>query len=79
MAGAILARVRPGDVIVLHDGDGTHQRSGERCVDRPLAAEIVRHLVPALAARGLGVAPLTELLGIVARDTPPVDVATRTK
>ena len=79
VAGAILARVRPGDVIVLHDGDGTHQRSGERCVDRPLAAEIVRRLVPALAARGLGVAPLTELLGIVARDTPPVDVATRTR
>ena len=79
VAGAILARVRPGDVIVLHDGDGTRQRSGEHCVDRPLAAEIVRRLVPALAARGLGVAPLAELLGTVARDSPSLRVATRTR
>jgi len=65
----ILARVRPGDVIVLHDGDGTHQRSAERCVDRPLAAETVRLLVPALTARGLRVVPLEALLGLPAPAT----------
>jgi chitooligosaccharide deacetylase len=59
---AILARVRPGDVVVLHDGDGRHQRSRERCVDRPLAADVVRRLVPALAARGLRPAPLADVL-----------------
>ena len=59
----ILARVRPGDVIVLHDGAETHQRSLERCTDRPLAAPTVRLLVPALAARGLTVVPLAALLG----------------
>src|SRR5213075_672907 len=36
ITGAILARVRPGDVIVLHDGDRTHHRSRERwCVRSP--------------------------------------------
>ncbi len=60
----ILAQVGPGDVIVLHDGDRTHQRSADRCVDRLLAAETVRLLVPALAARGLRVAPLATLLGL---------------
>ena len=83
VTAAILARVRPGDVIVLHDGDETHQRSGVRCVDRPLAAEAVRRLVPALATRGLGVVPLAELLGTVARDGPRAasssDVVTRTR
>ena len=59
----ILARVRPGDVIVLHDGAETHQRSLEHCVDRPSAAPAVRLLVPALAARGLHVVPLATLLG----------------
>jgi len=67
VTAAILARVRPGDVIVLHDGDETHQRSEERCVDRGVAAETVGLLVPALAARGLAVVPLGELLGLVAR------------
>jgi len=66
VTAAILARARAGDVIVLHDGDGTHQRSADRCVDRGLAAEAVRRLVPALAARGLRVAPLPELLGVAA-------------
>src|SRR5207247_8995619 len=41
VAGAILARVRPGDGIVVHDGAGTSQRTGERRVDRPLASELV--------------------------------------
>ncbi len=63
---AILARVHPGDVIVLHDGAGTHQRSAERCRDRPNAAAVVRLLVPALAERGLQPVPLAELLGLPA-------------
>jgi peptidoglycan/xylan/chitin deacetylase (PgdA/CDA1 family) len=66
VADAILARVRPGDVIVLHDGDATHQRSLERCVDRPNAAAAVRLVVAALAARGLRPAPLAEVLGLAA-------------
>lgn len=61
---AILARVRPGDVIVLHDGDQTHQRSRARCVDRAIVPDVVRRLVPALAARGLRAAPLAEVLGL---------------
>jgi len=61
---AILRRLRGGDVVVLHDGNGTAQRSAERCVDRPVAAGVVRALVPALGARGLHVAPLAELLGL---------------
>lgn len=70
VVAAILARVRGGDVIVLHDGDRTHQRSAQRCVDRPLAAEVVRRLVPALAARGLRPAPLATVLGL----GPPVEL-----
>ena len=68
IADAILARARPGDVIVLHDGDRSHHRSLERCRDRPNAAATVRLLVPALAARGLRPAPLPELLGLTAAD-----------
>ena len=64
VADAILARTRAGDVIVLHDGNGTHHGSEERCRDRPNAAAAVRLLVPALAARGLRPAPLAELLGL---------------
>src|SRR5579885_3163514 len=70
VVAAILARVHGGDVIVLHDGDRTHQRSAQRCVDRPLAAEVVRRLVPALAARGLAPAPLAAVLGL----GPPADL-----
>jgi len=71
VTAAILARVRPGDVIVLHDGDETHQRSEERCVDRGVVPETVRLLVPALAADGLRVVPLPELLGFVAPKPAP--------
>jgi len=63
VADAIMTRVRPGDVIVLHDGDGTSQRSLEQCRDRAIVADAVRILVPALAARGLRPAPLGEVLG----------------
>jgi peptidoglycan/xylan/chitin deacetylase (PgdA/CDA1 family) len=58
----ILARIGPGDVIVLHDGERTHQRDRRACADRAVVAVAVRALVPALAARGLRVAPLTEVL-----------------
>jgi chitooligosaccharide deacetylase len=71
VADSILARARPGDVIVLHDGNGTWQRSLETCRDRPNAAEVVRLLVPALAGRGLRPAPLAEVLGF------PADVDAR--
>jgi peptidoglycan/xylan/chitin deacetylase (PgdA/CDA1 family) len=58
----VLARVGPGDVVVLHDGERTHQDAGATCADRAVVAPAVRRLVPALAARGLRVAPLSEVL-----------------
>jgi peptidoglycan/xylan/chitin deacetylase (PgdA/CDA1 family) len=64
VAEAVMSRVRPGDVIVLHDGNREHQRSLERCRDRQNAAEAVRLLLPALGARGLRPAPLAAVLGI---------------
>jgi peptidoglycan/xylan/chitin deacetylase (PgdA/CDA1 family) len=60
----VLGEVRAGDVIVLHDGAATDQRSGARCVDRPNAAAAVTALVPALRARGLEPAPLADVLGV---------------
>ena len=68
---AILARVRPGDIVVLHDGDATHQRSLVRCADRGIVADVVRRVVPALAARGLRPAPLGEVLGLDATARRP--------
>ena len=64
VADLILVRARAGDVIVLHDGNGTHQCSMQRCRDRPNAAGAVRIIVPALAARGLRPAPLADVLGL---------------
>lgn len=64
IAGAVLARVRPGDVVLLHDGNGTHQRSRDRCVDRGALADALPILVPALRARGLEPAPLAAVLGL---------------
>jgi len=58
----ILDRVRPGDVIVLHDGFRTHQRSRVACTDRHGIGEVVRLLVPALEQHGLRLAPLREVL-----------------
>jgi chitooligosaccharide deacetylase len=58
----VLARVGPGDVIVLHDGERTHQRDRTSCPDRAAVGAAVRRLVPALSARGLRVAPLAEVL-----------------
>ena len=62
LADAVVAETRPGDVIVLHDGNETVQRSAGACVDRPRHADAVRHLVPALAAHGLHVARLADVL-----------------
>lgn len=64
VTAAILAAVRPGDVIVLHDGYRTRQRSIERCTDRRVAAPVVGLLVPALRARGLEPVSLASLLGL---------------
>jgi chitooligosaccharide deacetylase len=64
LTARILAQIRPGDVVVLHDGVETRQRSLERCTDRGVVAEVVRALVPALVARGLRVVPLGVLLGM---------------
>ena len=71
MSTAILSQVRAGDVIVLHDGFGTHQRSLERCVDRAQASETVRLLIPGLTARGLRVVPLSTLFGLTPPSSPP--------
>jgi len=66
IADAVLARARPGDVILLHDGDGTNQRSAVRCVERQALADAIPLLVPALRARGLEPAPLAAVLGLSA-------------
>ena len=58
----ILNRVGPGDVIVLHDGLRTQQRSRASCTDRHVVGDIIRLLVPRLEQRGLRVAPLREVL-----------------
>jgi peptidoglycan/xylan/chitin deacetylase (PgdA/CDA1 family) len=62
----ILERVGPGDVIVLHDGFRTHQRSRVTCTDRRVVPEVVRLLVPRLVERGLRTAPLAEVLRLPA-------------
>ncbi len=64
LSDAIAESARPGDVIVLHDGDETAHASVESCVDRPVQAEAVRRLVSALRARGLDVAPLATVLAL---------------
>jgi peptidoglycan/xylan/chitin deacetylase (PgdA/CDA1 family) len=62
----ILDRVGPGDVIVLHDGFRTQQRSCVTCTDRRVVADAVRLLVPRLVDRGLRPAPLAEVLRLPA-------------
>jgi peptidoglycan/xylan/chitin deacetylase (PgdA/CDA1 family) len=58
----IMERIRPGDVVVLHDGFLTHQRSRDACTDRTVVADVVRRLVPRVRERGLRFAPLDEVL-----------------
>jgi peptidoglycan/xylan/chitin deacetylase (PgdA/CDA1 family) len=60
----VLEQARPGDVILLHDGDRTLQRSAERCVDRQPLIQALPMLVPALRARGLEPVPLAQVLGL---------------
>lgn len=64
VAAALLGDVAPGDVLVLHDGHETRRDPAGVCRNRAVAAEAVRLLVPALAARGLRVAPLADVLGV---------------
>jgi chitooligosaccharide deacetylase len=64
VAADLVATVSPGDVIVLHDGHETHRDAAGACRRRAVAAEAVRLLLPALAARGLHVAPLAQVLGL---------------
>jgi peptidoglycan/xylan/chitin deacetylase (PgdA/CDA1 family) len=61
---AVVAHARPGDVIVLHDGDETAHRSDHRCVDRRVLPRAVRLTIDGLAARGLRIAPLAMVLGL---------------
>jgi peptidoglycan/xylan/chitin deacetylase (PgdA/CDA1 family) len=51
-AGFLSAWVRPGSVIILHEGEGRGQRT----------AAILRRVLPVLEERGLEVVPLGELL-----------------
>ena len=76
LTGDLVDTLRAGDVVVLHDGNRMQQDSDERCLDRPLAAAVVHDLVPGLAARGLRVAPLADVLGMTPRDAIAVDSAT---
>ena len=46
--GRVLARVRGGDIIVMHDGDESAPRRDQR-----QTVEAARHLIPALRGRGL--------------------------
>ena len=78
VADRILAEVGPGDVIVLHDGDRTHQRSAAACTDRRTAADAVRLLVPRLRERGLAPAPLGKVLGLTLEQPAPVAAAAAT-
>jgi chitooligosaccharide deacetylase len=64
VAATLLGAAAPGDVIVLHDGHETRRDSAATCRNGAVAAEAVRRLVPALATRGLRVAPLGEVLGL---------------
>jgi peptidoglycan/xylan/chitin deacetylase (PgdA/CDA1 family) len=64
LADTISGIARPGDVIVLHDGDETAHASSRSCVDRRTQADAVRRLVPSLRERGLDVAPLATVLAL---------------
>jgi peptidoglycan/xylan/chitin deacetylase (PgdA/CDA1 family) len=64
LSDAIVRAARPGDVIVLHDGDETAHASTARCRERPVHADAIRRLVPALEAHGLQIAPLAEVLAL---------------
>ena len=60
----IVAQVKAGDVIVLHDGNESGPHLGPACFDHPALGDAVRLLVPALRARGLEPTPLADVLSI---------------
>lgn len=57
----ILKSIRPGDIVVLHDGIG----------DRVTAPEILRRVLPELARRGYRTVTLSELVAATAPDPEP--------
>jgi peptidoglycan/xylan/chitin deacetylase (PgdA/CDA1 family) len=64
----LLRRLRPGDVLMLHDG-----RSARTPAGKPVVLEVVPALLVALAARGLRAVPLTP----PAPDAPAAAAAVR--
>ena len=56
----ILRNVRPGSIIVLHDGIGRAERT----------ARVLRTVLPALRARGFRVVSVSELLETAEAETP---------
>ena len=60
VASRLAKKASPGDIIVIHDGHHRNPRA-----DRSHAAEAVRHLVPAMRAKGFRFQPLCEANGIL--------------
>lgn len=56
VANRVLGRIRPGDIVLLHDG---HDRPGDR---RPLCADAVRLILAGLGQKGLECVTIPELL-----------------
>lgn len=56
IAARVLRRIRPGDIVLFHDG---HERDGRH---RPQAARALPQILRALAQRGLRCVRVTELL-----------------
>jgi peptidoglycan/xylan/chitin deacetylase (PgdA/CDA1 family) len=63
IARRVLARIKGGDIVLLHDGDRTPGR-------RSACAEAVRLILAGLRERGLECVTLPELLGISPRSVP---------
>jgi peptidoglycan-N-acetylglucosamine deacetylase len=55
----VLAQVRPGGIILLHDGAGLHGT-----LDRSPTLEALPRIIDALRGRGLSIVRLDELLGV---------------
>jgi chitooligosaccharide deacetylase len=58
LAEFVLSRLRPGDVVLLHDGIASPV--SERCHDRSATVAALSLLLPEIAGRGLPVVSLTE-------------------
>lgn len=61
---AVLSAIRPGSIVVMHLQGGPNA---------PLTAPALRQLIPALRARGLGFARVSELLGLPRATAPPAN------